>query len=188
MYETSQFRKGLKIELDGVPFTIVDFQFVSPGKGGAFVRTKLKNLLKDTVIERTFKSGDKVDRPDLDLKEVQFLYKDESHYTFMDQSNYEQILLDTEVLGEAVNFIHENLVVQVLFHNGRAIGCELPNSVIMKIVETDPGFKGDTVSGATKNAKVETGHTVQVPLHLKEGDTIKIDTRDGKYIEKVNLK
>ena len=186
MYDTNQFRKGLKIELEGVPYSIVEFQFVSPGKGSAFVRTRLKNLLRGTVVEKTFKSGDKVDKPDLEQKEVQYLYADGDHYYFMDQTNFEQFVVDGSVLGDNKNYLHENLVIQVLYHNGKAIGTELPNSVVLQIVETNPGFKGDTVSGATKPAKLNSGLTVQVPLHLKEGDTVKVDTREGTYIEKVN--
>ncbi len=186
MYVTNQFRKGLKIELDGIPYNIVDFQFVSPGKGGAFVRTKLKNLFNGNVIERTFKSGDKVDKPDLAMHEFQYLYKDESYFHFMNQATYEQIVLDDKVLGGSKDFLQENIVIQILFHNEKPIGIELPTFVELKIIETDPGFKGDTVSNSTKPAKLETGASVQVPLHLKEGEVIKVDTRDYSYIEKVN--
>lgn len=186
MYDTTQFRKGLKIEMDGVPYSIVEFQFVSPGKGSAFVRTKLKNLLRGTVVEKTFKSGDKVDKPDMEQKEVQYLYVDGDHVYFMDQGNFEQFVVDASVLGENKNYLHENLVIQILFHNGKAIGSELPNSVVLQIVETQPGFKGDTVSGATKPAVLNSGLTIQVPLHMKEGDFVKVDTREGTYIEKVN--
>ncbi len=186
MYDTSQFKKGLKIEIEGVPYSIVEYQYVSPGKGSAFVRTKIKNLLRNTVIERTFKGGDKVDKPDLEQREMQYLYREEDHFYFMDQTNYEQTAIDGSVLADSVNYLHENLVIQVLFHNGRVIAAELPNSVILKIIETDPGLKGDTVSGATKSAKLESGGSVLVPLHVKEGEYIKIDTREGTYIEKVN--
>lgn len=186
MYDTTQFKKGLKIEIEGIPYSIVDYQYVSPGKGSAFVRTRIKNLLRNTVIERTFKSGDKVDKPDLEQIEVQYLYQDGDHFYFMNQTNFEQSVLDRSVLGDSAGYLHENLVIQVLYHNGRAIAAELPNSVVLKIVETDPGFKGDTVSGATKTAKLESGASVLVPLHVKEGEYIKVDTREGTYIEKVN--
>jgi elongation factor P len=188
MYDTSQFKKGLKIELEGIPYSIVEFQHVSPGKGSAFVRTRLKHLIRNTVIERTFKSGDKVDKPDMEQREVQYLYKDGDHFYFMDQTNFEQTVLDGSLLAESANYLHENLVIQVLFHNSRAIGVELPNSVVLQIVETDPGFKGDTVSGAQKIAKLESGGKVSVPLHLKEGEFVKVDTREGTYIEKVNAR
>lgn len=188
MYDTSQFKRGLKIELEGIPYSIVEFQHVSPGKGSAFVRTRIKNLIRNTVIERTFKSGDKVGKPDMEQREVQFLYVDGDHFYFMDQTNYEQTVLDRSLLAESADFLHENLVIQVLFHNSKAIGVELPNSVVLKIIETDPGFKGDTVSGATKVAKLESGAKINVPLHLKEGEYVKVDTREGTYIEKVNAR
>jgi elongation factor P len=186
MYDTSQFKKGLKIEIEGVPYSIVDYQFVSPGKGSAFVRTKIKNLLRNTVVEKTFKSGDKVDKPDLEMREAQYLYKEDTHYYFMDQTNFEQTAIDASLLGDSINYLHENIEVQILFYNGRPIAVELPNSVILQIVETEPGHKGDTVSGATKVAKLESGGTVNVPLHVKEGEFVKIDTREGSYIEKVS--
>lgn len=186
MYDTKQFRKNLKIELDGVPFAIVDFQFVSPGKGSAFVRTKLKNMFNNNVIERTFKSGDKVDKPDLENIEFQYLYREGDHFTFMNTANYEQMPIDSHVVGEGRDFMKENTVVQILFHNGKPIGIELPTFVELTVTNTEPGFKGDTASGATKPAILETGCKVNVPLHIKEGDILKIDTRDCIYIEKVN--
>jgi elongation factor P len=186
MYDTKQFRKGLKIELEGVPYTIVDFQFVSPGKGSAFTRTKLKNMLNNNVIERTFKSGDKVDKPDLELHEFQYLYKEGEHYVFMNQANYEQVHLDAPVIGDGKDFLQENLVIQVLYFNGKPIGVELPTFVELKVTSTEPGFKGDTATGAQKPAVMETGVSISVPLHIKEGDVLKVDTRDYKYIEKVN--
>lgn len=186
MYDTKQFRKGLKIEVEGTPFNIVDFQLVSPGKGGSFVRTKLKNMLTGAVLERTFKTGDKVEKPDLELQEFQYLYKEGDHYYFMNTTNYEQVPLDAAVVGLGRDFLIENLTVQVLFYRSKAVGVELPTFVELKIKETEPGFKGDTATGATKPAKLETGATVSVPLFLKEGDLLKIDTRDGSYVEKVN--
>lgn len=186
MYVTNQFRKNLKIELEGVPYTIVDFQFVSPGKGSAFVRTKLKNMFNGNVIERTFKSGDKVDKPDLEQHEFQYLYKDGEHFVFMNTANYEQVLLDPGVVGDTKDFLKENINIQVLYHNGKPIGIEMPTFVELTVAETEPGFKGDTATGATKPAKMETGVSVNVPLHIKEGDLLKIDTRDYSYVEKVN--
>lgn len=186
MYDTKQFRKGLKIELDGTPYAIVDFQHVSPGKGSAFTRTKLKNMLNNSVIERTFKSGDKVDKPDLELSEFQYMYREGDHFYFMNNANYEQIPLDAVVIGDGKDFLKENTVIQVLFHNGKAIGVELPTFVELKIVETEPGFKGDTATNAQKPAILETGAKISVPLFLKEGDLIKVDTRDYTYLEKVN--
>lgn len=186
MYDTKQFKKGLKIEVEGVPFNIVDFQLVSPGKGGSFVRTKMKNMINGSVLERTFKTGDKVGKPDLEQIEFQYLYREGDHFYFMNTANYEQMPLDRSVLGEAVDYLKENLVAQILFYNGKTIGVELPTFVELKVVETDPGFAGDTATGAQKPAKMESGVSVSVPLHIKEGDVLKVDTRDGRYIEKVN--
>lgn len=186
MYATNQFRKGLKVEIDGVPFEIVDFQHVSPGKGRAFTRTKLKNMLNQNVIERTITSGDKLDRANTMEREMQFLYQDANGYNFMDQANYEQTSLSEEQLGSTKDFLKENLVIKVMYFNERPIGVELPTFVELQVAETDPAFKGDTVTGGTKPAKLETGATVQVPFHIKEGDVIKVDTRDQTYSEKVN--
>ncbi len=185
MFDTRQFKKNLKIEVEGIPFNIVDFQHISPGKGSAFTRTKLKNMLNGAVIERTFKSGDKVGKPDLENSEFQFLYREGDHFYFMNQSTYDQVPIDGSTVGDAKDFLQENLVVQILFYNGKAIGIELPTFVQLKVVETEPGFKGDTASGAMKPAKLETGVSVQVPLFISEGDLLKIDTRDYSYIEKV---
>jgi len=186
MYDTKQFRKGLKIELEGVPYNIVDYQLVSPGKGGSFVRTKLKNMLNGSVLEKTFKTGDKVDKPDLEQHEFQYLFKEGEHFVFMNQSTYDQVPLDDAIVGTSKDFLQENLAVQILFYNGSPVGLELPTFVELKITSTEPGFKGDTATNAQKAAVVETGATVMVPLHLKEGEIIKIDTRDSKYVEKIN--
>jgi len=186
MYETRQFRKGLKLELDGVPFQIVDFQHISPGKGSAFTRTKLRNLLNQNVIERTFKSGDKVSKADVVQREMQFLYKDSDGAHFMDTTSYEQIILNDTLLGTEAGYLKENITCGVLLYNDRPIGLELPTFVELKVVTTDPGFRGDTVSGGGKPAKVESGATIMVPFHINEGDVIKVDTRDGSYAEKVN--
>jgi elongation factor P len=185
-YATNQFRKGLKIEIDRIPYEIVDFQHVSPGKGRAFTRTKVKNMLNGNVTEKTITSGDKVDAADTEQVEMQFLYKDSAGYNFMNQTTFDQSVIQDEILGDSVGFLQENLVIQVQYYNGRPIGIELPTFVQLKIVETDPAFKGDTVTGGTKPAKLETGATVNVPFHLKEGDVIKVDTRDRTYVEKVN--
>lgn len=185
-YATNQFRKGLKVEMDGVPFEIVDFQHVSPGKGRAFTRTKLKNMLNQNVIERTITSGDKLDRANTEEREMQFLYKDAGGYNFMNQENFDQVALQEETLGTSKDFLQENLIIKIMYFNERPIGVELPTFVALKIVETDPAFKGDTVTGGSKPAKLETGAVVQVPFHIKEGDVIKVDTRDYTYVEKAN--
>lgn len=185
MYATNQFRKGLKVEIEGIPYEIVDFQHVSPGKGRAFTRTKLKNMLNGNVTEKTITSGDKVDKANTEQKEMQFLYKDAAGYNFMNQENYDQVALQEETIGTAKDFLQENLVIQVMYFNERPIGIELPTFVVLKITETTGAFKGDTVGG-TKPATVETGAVIQVPFHLKEGDMIKVDTRDYSYVEKAN--
>jgi elongation factor P len=187
MYETRDFKKNLKIEIDGVPYIIVDFQHISPGKGAAFTRVKIKNLITGQVLEKNIKSGDKVDVPNLENFEVQFLYKDGDFYTFMNTANYEQITLDEKILGESKNYLKENVVCQVMYFNGNPIGIDLPTFIEAVVVETEPAVKGNTVSGnVTKNAKIDTGANVAVPLFIKEGDLIKVDTRDGSYVEKIN--
>jgi elongation factor P len=186
MYATNQFRKGLKVQIDGVPFEIVDFQHVSPGKGRAFTRTKLKNMLNQNVIERTITSGDKLESANTEEKEMQYLYKDAEGFHFMNNSTYEQVVLNEEQMGRGKDFLQENIVIQIMYFDERPIGIELPTFVVLKIVKTDPAFKGDTVSGGTKPATLETGAVVQVPFHIKEGDLIKVDTRDYSYSEKAN--
>lgn len=184
MYSTTDFRNGLKIEFGGEPYVIVYFQHVKPGKGGAFVRTKLKNLKTGAVLENTFRSGDKVNKPDLDERGMQFMYMLENAYHFMDTKTYEQIYLDQEHMGDAANYMIENLPVKILFYRGEPIGIDLPIFIDLQIVETEPGLKGDTVSGATKPATLESGAVVQVPLFLDVGDRIKVDTRTCTYIER----
>lgn len=185
MYSTAEFRKGLKIEFQGEPFIIVDFQHVKPGKGGAFVRTRLKSLLTGLVREETFRSGDKVGRPDLQEREMQFLYQEGGQYCFMDTSTYEQFYMSAQQLGDSRLYLQDQVQVRVLFFKGQPIAVELPNFVDLRVVETEPGVKGDTASGGTKPAKLETGAMVQVPLFVQEGDLLKVDTRTGEYIERV---
>ncbi len=184
MYSTTDFRNGLKIEFGGEPYVIVFFQHVKPGKGVAFIRTKLKNLKTGAVLENTFRSGDKVDKPDLDEREMQFMYTMENAYHFMDTTTFEQIYLDEEHMGDAAQYMIENLPVKILFYRGGPIGIDLPIFITLQIVETEPGLRGDTVSGATKPAKLSSGAVVQVPLFLNVGDRIKVDTRTGTYIER----
>ncbi len=184
MYSTAEFRRGLKIEINGKPFTIVEFQHVKPGKGGAFVRTKLKNLETGQVLEQTFRSGAKVGVPDLEEKNTQYLYRDGDNYVFMDNDTYDQLFIAEEYLGDAVNFFKPNIEVNVLFFNGKPIGVELPITVELEVTETEPGVKGDTATGATKAATLESGLTVQVPLFIEQGDVLRIDTRSGEYLER----
>lgn len=184
MYSTVDFRNGLKIEFEGDPYILVYFQHVKPGKGGAFVRTKMKNLKTGAVLEHTFRSGDKVEKPDLEDREMQFMYKMENQYHFMDTGSFEQIYLDEDHVGEAGNYLIENLSVKIQFYRGEPIGIDLPIFIVLRIAETEPGVRGDTVSGANKPAKLESGAVVQVPLFLNVGDRVKVDTRTGSYIER----
>ena len=185
MYSTSDFRKGLKIELEGKPFIIVDFLHVKPGKGGAFIRTRLKNMETGQVLEKTFRSGEKMARPDLLEREMQYLYQDAEGYCFMDNNNYEQIFIDEGHLGDRKNLLKENIDVKVLFFNNNPIGIDLPIFVNLEITQTAPGVRGDTAMGATKPATLETGVVIQVPLFINEGDSVKIDTRTGEYVERI---
>ncbi|MBY0384902.1 elongation factor P [bacterium] len=186
MYSTSDFKKGLKILIDGQPFSVVDFQHVKPGKGNQFTRTKLKNMITGSNLEKTYKSGEKFEVPDVMTRDCTFLYKEDSGFVFMDKENYEQYIMSPDAVGESGNFLTENLEVTILFFNSRAIGVDVPNSVFLKVAQTDPGVKGDRVTGATKPATLETGFVVNVPLHITEGDTLKIDSRTGEYIERAN--
>ncbi len=183
MYSTSDFKNGLKILLDETPFEIVYFQHVKPGKGGAFVRTKLRNLTNNSIVEKTFRSSEKVGRPDISEVEMQFLYSDDQFH-FMNNQTYEQLDLAPGVVGDTALFLKENIDVRVLLFNGEVLNIELPASIVLKITECEPGVKGDTVSGAFKPALLETGAKVQVPLFINEGDEIKVDTRTGDYIER----
>jgi elongation factor P len=185
MYSTAEFKKGLKIELDGVPYAIVDFQHVKPGKGGAFVRTKLKSLLTGRVLDQTFRSGEKVKRPDLMEREMQYLYREGDRFCMMDNETYEQIMLTEDQVGEARLYLTENLDVKILFFNQQPVAVELPLFVQLEVAQTEPGVKGDTAAGGTKPATLESGVTIQVPLFISEGERVKVDTRTGTYIERV---
>jgi elongation factor P len=185
MYSTTDFRKGLKIELDGEPFVITDCQHVKPGKGVAFVKTKYKSLVSGRVLNKNFRSGDKVDRPDLEERDMQYLYQDGEDYVFMDQQSYDQITIMADSMTHAMPYLKDNLEVAVLFHNGKALSIDLPNFVIMEVTYTEPGFKGDTATGVTKAATAETDAEFQVPLYINVGDKIKIDTRKGSFVERV---
>jgi elongation factor P len=183
---TSEFRKGLRILLDGEPFVMVDFQHVKPGKGGAFVRTRVKSLMTGNVLDRTFRSGDKVELPELEESKMQFLYKEEDKFYFMDVNTYDQLFIQEKALGDAKNYVKEGLVIEVLIYKGNPIGVEVQNFVDLLITRTEPGIKGDTAQNATKPALLETGYTIQVPLFVEEGDVVKIDTRTGQYMERVS--
>ncbi len=185
MYDTSDIRKGLKIVHNGDPYVVVDFQFVKPGKGNAFTRTRIKNMITGAVLDMTYRSGEKLQPADMEEKTMQFLYQEGSKYWFMDTSNYEQIFVTEDVLEEVKGFLSDNLEVKVLFFEERPIAVEVPTFVELQIVQCEPGVKGDTATGATKPATLSTGHVVNVPLFVEEGDWLKIDTRSGEYVERV---
>jgi len=182
---TAEFRNGAKIEIEGEPFVIIEFQHVKPGKGGAFVRTKLKSLKSGNVMDRTYRSGEKLETPNLEEKNMQYLYSSGDEYFFMDNDSYEQQSMSADQLGDGKKWLKENMIIKVLYHNGNPIGVEVPLFVELKVVQSDPGVKGDTASGGTKPATLETGAVVKVPLYLEEGEVIKVDTRTGEYIERV---
>jgi elongation factor P len=182
---TTEFRNGLKIEIDGEPFVIVEFQHVKPGKGGAFVRTKFKSLKSGNVTDKTFRAGEKVDVPDLEEKTMQYLYGADKDRVFMDTTSYEQVSLNEKQLGDSINYLKENMEIKVLYHKGMPINIEVPMFVELMIAKTDPGVRGDTASGGSKPATLETGAVVKVPLYMNEGDFIKVDTRTGTFIERV---
>lgn len=184
MISTSNFKRGLTIELNGEIYSIVDFQHVKPGKGGAFVRTKLKNVKTGLVVDKTFRAGEKMEQAIIDRKTMQYLYNDGDNYCFMNKENYEQISIYKEQISELVELLKEGNDVEIAFCKGNIIGAELPNFMSLKVIKTIPGVKGNTVSGALKPATLETGVIIQVPLFIKEGDRIKIDTREKKYIER----
>jgi len=186
LVSTSDFRKGLKVEFKGEPCEIIDFQHVKMGRGGAIVRTKLKSLRTGSILEETFRSGEKLETPQLEEKRMQYLYKQDGMYYFMDEETYEQVPLTIEQLGEAKKFLKENMVVGILYWRDSPLSVEIPTFVELMVVKTDPaGFKGDTASSGNKPATLETGTVVKVPFHINEGDTIRVDTRTSEYIERV---
>ncbi len=186
MYENADFKKGLKIMVDGQPYTIVDFQHVKPGKGNQFTRTKMRNLLTGQNLERTFKSGEKFEVPNIVNREMSYLYKDDNGFNFMDKENYEQLTMTETEIGDSKNYLMENLEVNVLIYNDRPVTVDVPKAVNLKVSRCDPGVRGDTVTGATKPATLETGLVVKVPLHINEGDVLRIDTQSGDYVERVS--
>ena len=185
MYETSDIRKGLKIVIDGVPYAVVDFQFVKPGKGNAFTRTKIKNLMNGNVIDRTYKSGEKLEPAEMEDRNMQFMYKDGEGYNFMDQQSYEQMAVPEDIVGDAKDYLLENMMCMVSVFNDRPVSVSVPNFVELEVTHTDPGEKGNTVTGARKQATLSTGATINVPLFVNIGDKLKIDTRTGDYVERV---
>ncbi len=185
MISAGEFRNGVTFELDGNVFQIVEFQHVKPGKGAAFVRTKLKNVITGGVVEKTFRPTEKMPKAHIERKDYEYLYSDGDLYYFMDQETYEQMPLNGDQLGDSLKFVKENMVVKVLSYKGSVFGVEPPTFVELEVTETEPGFKGDTSTGATKPATLETGATIMVPLFVNQNDFIRVDTRTGEYMERV---
>ena len=185
MYESGDLRKGLKIEINGEPYIIVQFNFVKPGKGKALYKCKLKNMLSGVIVDQTFRSSEKFKEANLEEQEMEYLYSDGNNYCFMNTSTYDQEFLSEDQVGELLKFLKENTVCNILFFDGRAIGISLPNFVNLRVVKTDPWVKGDTAAGSTKPATLETDYIVQVPPFVEKDELVKIDTRTGEYVERV---
>ena len=185
MISAGDFKNGVTVEIDGNIYQILEFQHVKPGKGAAFVRTKLKNIISGGVVEKTFRPTEKFPKAHIDRKDMQYLYRDGDLFNFMDVVTYDQIALNEDVVGDSLKFVKENEVVKICSHNGNVFSVEPPLFVELAITETEPGFKGDTAQGATKPATVETGAIVMVPLFVEQGDVLKIDTRSGEYLSRV---
>ena len=181
-FSTNDLKNGMSLNLPEGLFSVVEFQHVKPGKGGAFVRTKLKNVRSGAVIERTYRADEKLEQAIIDKRDMQFLYRDGSDYVFMDTTSYEQLQVPPDALGEAPNYLKEGDAANVQMYNSEIVGVELPAAVELKVTETEPGMQGDRVSGARKPATLQTGHVVQVPLFVNIGDVIKVDTRSGEYL------
>ncbi len=184
MITAGDFRNGITFEMDGQIYQVVEFQHVKPGKGAAFVRTRLKNIITGATIEKSFSPTDKMPKAHIERKEMQYLYNDGELYYFMDVETYEQLPLDKDSIGDALKFVKENMTVKILSHKGNVFGIEPPNFVELVVTDTEPGFRGDTATNVTKPATVETGATIKVPLFINKGDTIRIDTRTGEYMER----
>lgn len=185
MYETSAIRKGLKVKINGDPWTVVSFEFVKPGKGNAFTRTRLKNLKTGQVVEKTYKTGEKLEPANFEEKHTTFLYADGGDYCFMDKSDFEQMMVSAEVVGDDALFLTDNMDVTVLLYDGAPMSLELPTFIEAEITHSEPGVRGDTATGVTKPATLSSGAEVRVPLFVNQGDWIKVDTRDRSYVERV---
>lgn len=184
MITAGEFRNGATFELDGNVFQVVEFQHVKPGKGAAFVRTRLKNVITGATVERTFNPTDKMPKAHIERKDMQYLYNDGDLYYFMDVETFEQMPISAATMGDALKFVKENDTVKILSFKNNIFGIEPPTFVVLEITETEPGFKGDTATGATKPAIVETGATIKVPLFINQGDRVRVDTRTGEYLER----
>lgn len=184
MISGGDLRPGVKVELDGAPYIVTDFQWVKPGKGGAFMRTKLKNMKTGAIVDRTFRTEEKLPKAEVEDRKVQYLYHDGDVYHFMDTESFDQFTMDEKLLGEASGFLKEEMIISVLSHRGEPIGVVLPTFVELRVAETDPGVRGDTATGGSKPATLESGATIQVPLFINVGDLLRVDTRTGVYVER----
>lgn len=184
MISTNEFRTGTTVVIDNDAWQVIEFQHVKPGKGAAFVRAKMRNLRTGAVVERTFNAGEKMPKAHIDRRDMQYLYENDGNLVFMDNESFEQTELTKEQMGNAINFLKENMNISIMIFSGTVLGVELPNTVELTVAETDPGIRGDTATGGNKPAKMETGYVVKVPLFINEGDVLRIDTRSGDYIER----
>lgn len=184
MISVNDLRTGVTVELEGDIYTVVDFLHVKPGKGAAFVRTKLKNIRTGSSVERTFRAGERISKAHIELKQMQYMYSSDGEYFFMDMETYDQISLGTSDLGDAPKYLLENMIIGIQFYQDQAVGVDLPTTVILEVTQTEPGFRGDTAQGATKPATLQTGITVQVPLFVEQGTMVKVDTRTGEYLSR----
>ncbi|MDR3581411.1 MAG: elongation factor P [Oryzomonas sp.] len=185
MYTVADLKKGLKLTLDGDPYLVIAFDFTKPGKGQALYRTKMRNMINGTILDRTYRSGETFEPASLEERQMEYLYKEGTHYTFMDQQTYEQVVMEEAAMGDAKNFLLENLKVDVLLFGEKAIGVTLPNFVNLRVIQTEPWAKGDTSGNDSKPATVETGYVLRVPPFIEEGELITIDTRNGEYYTRV---
>ncbi|MBK8266082.1 MAG: elongation factor P [Nannocystis sp.] len=184
--DVSDLRKNVKLQIDGHPYVVTDFQFVKPGKGQGLYKCRIKNMITGAILDRTWRSGEKLEAANVESRKMQFLYSSGDTFTFMDNESYEQLEVPAEMIGDDRNFLLDNLACEVLFYNERAVGVSLPNQVVYEVTECEPGVKGDTATGVTKAATIATGYNVQVPIFIRVGDRIKVDTRTGEYLERVN--
>ena len=184
MISVNDLRTGVTVELEGDIYSVVDFLHVKPGKGAAFVRTKLKNIRTGSSVERTFRAGERIARAHIESKQMQYMYNAGGEYFFMDMETYDQITLQESDLGDAPKYLLENMTLGIQFYQNQAVGVDLPTTVILEVIQTEPGFKGDTAQGATKPATLQTGITIQVPLFVEQGEMVKVDTRTGEYLSR----
>lgn len=186
MYSASDLRKGLRIELEGVPYEVTEYNFVKPGKGQAMYKCRIRNMATGGTMDKTFREVDRIDTPNIETKDVHYSYHDGVNYVFTDQKTYEEFTLNEATLGDSRYFLVDDIAVNLLYHNGRVIGVTLPFFIEKEIIETEPGVRGDTATNVTKPAKIDTGYELRVPLFINQGDWVKVDTRNGQYVERLS--